>query len=617
MSIKPTRTFARNLAKGFTLSLLSLALVFGFSTYLNQSSKPTSKSAAAGINNANLIIGRVETATTVEISSCLENTGDSIRLTNSSLWLNFDNSQLTPNPVVTQQGIFNPPSAGYITAGFSQIAPAPVAPSTSETWGFRTNFSGTVTPPTVEPAGVVVPNTPALVGKVTFNKVGTQTNPAISITRSRYLTVEYGITPITLIIVNQSTACNVPAPCTNGANNPPSCNICPAGQYLNTTTNSCTQCPAGSACTGGISPQGQPIQPTPCVAGTYAAAGATTCTTCPVNTYCPGTGNNAPTNCPAGQTSLAGSISQAACTTPACTNGANNPPSCNICPAGQYLNTTTNSCTQCPAGSACTGGISPQGQPIQPTPCVAGTYAAAGATTCTTCPAGTTSIVEATSIASCTDNVAPNTTITSNPTSSTTVTTASFTFTSTETNASYECKIDNESFALCTSPKLYTNLALGSHTFQVRSIDIAGNVDATPESYTWRVTAAALPVCANGASNPSTCTSCPAGQYYVSSTKTCGSCPSGTYSATSTTACTTCPVNTYCPGPNTTTPAQCPTGKTSKEGAKTVDECVNQTATTVTPRTGGMDVRIVVMLSTALIGGIYGVYRLRDKNNQK
>jgi hypothetical protein len=83
------------------------------------------------------------------------------------------------------------------------------------------------------------------------------------------------------------------------------------------------------------------------------------------------------------------------------------------------------------------------------------------------------------------DTVPPDTTITGGPTGSTTATTATFTFTSTQSPATFQCSLDNAAFTACTSPNTYSGFAKGTHTFQVRSIDAAGNVDPTPASRTW------------------------------------------------------------------------------------------------------------------------------------
>jgi len=92
------------------------------------------------------------------------------------------------------------------------------------------------------------------------------------------------------------------------------------------------------------------------------------------------------------------------------------------------------------------------------------------------------------------DAVPPDTTITGNPTNPSNSTSATFTFTGSDNvtpagNLTFQCQLDNGGFSACTSPRTYTGLAAGSHTFQVRAIDGANNTDPTPASYTWTVDA--------------------------------------------------------------------------------------------------------------------------------
>jgi chitodextrinase len=85
------------------------------------------------------------------------------------------------------------------------------------------------------------------------------------------------------------------------------------------------------------------------------------------------------------------------------------------------------------------------------------------------------------------DTVVPDTTISSGPTGTVGIASASFSFTSTEAGSSFTCSLDGAAFSSCSSPQNYTNLANGSHTFQVRAGDAAGNIDSTPASRTWTV----------------------------------------------------------------------------------------------------------------------------------
>jgi len=63
---------------------------------------------------------------------------------------------------------------------------------------------------------------------------------------------------------------------------------------------------------------------------------------------------------------------------------------------------------------------------------------------------------------------------------------ASFSFSTGEAGATFECRLDGAAYASCTSPQAYSSLADGGHTFDVRATDPAGNVGA-PDSHTWTI----------------------------------------------------------------------------------------------------------------------------------
>jgi hypothetical protein len=102
------------------------------------------------------------------------------------------------------------------------------------------------------------------------------------------------------------------------------------------------------------------------------------------------------------------------------------------------------------------------------------------------------------------DTTPPDTSITDKPTNPTNSPDASFSFTGTDTGSGiegFECYLDGTLWPNCDNPKVYSGLANGSHTLQVRAIDNAGNRDASPASYTWVIDATPPSVTINQAAS--------------------------------------------------------------------------------------------------------------------
>jgi hypothetical protein len=87
------------------------------------------------------------------------------------------------------------------------------------------------------------------------------------------------------------------------------------------------------------------------------------------------------------------------------------------------------------------------------------------------------------------DTSTPDTQLLSGPTGATSSQTASFTFISPDAGggATFQCSLDNGAWGACTSPRNYSSLAMGQHTFEVRVRDAVGNFDPTPATRTWTV----------------------------------------------------------------------------------------------------------------------------------
>ena len=85
------------------------------------------------------------------------------------------------------------------------------------------------------------------------------------------------------------------------------------------------------------------------------------------------------------------------------------------------------------------------------------------------------------------DLTRPNTTITGRPPASTRSRSATFRFTSNEAGSKFQCRHMSGPWTACSSPRTYRGLGVGMHTFRVRAIDAAGNMDSTAAVDTWRV----------------------------------------------------------------------------------------------------------------------------------
>jgi hypothetical protein len=110
----------------------------------------------------------------------------------------------------------------------------------------------------------------------------------------------------------------------------------------------------------------------------------------------------------------------------------------------------------------------------------------AGSPTITASAAGKASATQVEAIAPPADTTPPETTLVSAPSGLVASTSASISFAS-ESGARFECSLDGASFGGCSSPASYSGLAQGTHTFAVRAIDAAGNIDQTPGQATWTV----------------------------------------------------------------------------------------------------------------------------------
>jgi Bacterial Ig domain len=90
------------------------------------------------------------------------------------------------------------------------------------------------------------------------------------------------------------------------------------------------------------------------------------------------------------------------------------------------------------------------------------------------------------------DTTAPDVQIDDGPSATTSSSSASFSFSSTDAGADFQCRLDGGAWQACISPRVYGGLDDGAHSFDVRARDAAGNTSAAAHA-DWTITNSGAP----------------------------------------------------------------------------------------------------------------------------
>jgi hypothetical protein len=89
------------------------------------------------------------------------------------------------------------------------------------------------------------------------------------------------------------------------------------------------------------------------------------------------------------------------------------------------------------------------------------------------------------------DLTPPDTYVGAGPPATTTSSSATFSFSASESPATFACRLDDGGWSACAAPYPLTGLSVGAHHFEVRATDAVGWLDDSPAAYDWTVTAPA------------------------------------------------------------------------------------------------------------------------------
>ncbi len=217
------------------------------------------------------------------------------------------------------------------------------------------------------------------------------------------------------------------------------------------------------------------------------------------------------------------------------------------------------------------------------------------------------------------DTTSPTITIGTGPSGTIAVDTATFTFGASEPGVTFQCSLAGAAFAPCTSPQVFTTLADGPYTFEVKGTDAAGNPGATDSrSFTVAAPAPSVAITAplNYVNTPSETIEADAADTgtglasvtFFECSNTSSNCSTGTWNAIG--VDTTSPYS----GSWTPVPADGPrairaiaSDGNGRSATDIVNVTVDQTAPATTLATPGANVRGAVALAAAATDATSGI----------
>ena len=180
MNLKKILKNSNALAVGLILILGLTSNLIGLTAFAQNS----------GLNTSNLIIGKTETSTSIELSVCIQATPGPLNLGNVSTWFEFDSTLLsTTTNTFLEKGQYGNGNNGYGLLKWQEVLGS--QNGTLKTYTMRLDYSDLTSG-----AGLLMSTNKELYGKVSFVKSIATENPAVNLTKNQFFTTQNPNIPI-------------------------------------------------------------------------------------------------------------------------------------------------------------------------------------------------------------------------------------------------------------------------------------------------------------------------------------------------------------------------------------------------------------------------------------